>query len=106
MVDEILTAAGIPFRHVRFVKPPAGTYAVWMDDVSTDGPDYQPLIYTHEVTVELYADAPDDAAESALEDAIAAAGLQWSKQDRVWIDSEQWYQTVYDFTYIEKKRGI
>lgn len=105
MVKEILTAAGIQERGSRFVKPPAGTYAVWFDDTDTDGPDgMPPRIFTHSVTVELYEPKKDDAAVVALEAEMNARGLHWTKQDRLWIQSEQMYQTIYEFTYIEKRR--
>lgn len=105
MVNEILTAAGIQERGSRFVKPPAGTYAVWFDEIDTDGPDGEPpRIFTHAVTVELYEPKKDDAAEEALEAAMSAAGMHWHKGDRIWIQSEQMYQTIYDFSYIEKRR--
>lgn len=105
MVDAILTAAGLPHRRNRFPSPPAGTYAVWMDDIATDGPDgMPPLLFTHDVTVEVYEPRPDDAAEAALEAAMSARGLHWSKQDRYRIQAEQLYQVIYEFTYIEKRR--
>lgn len=104
MVNEILTAAGLTYRRTRFPRPPAGTYAVYMDDVTTDGPDGQARIFTHNTTVEVYSPKPDDGAETALEAAITAAGLQWTKQDRYWLDTEQLYQVVYEFEYIEKRR--
>lgn len=105
MVREILTAAGVQHRRGRFPRPPAGTYAVWMDDITTDGPDgMSPCIFTHDYTVELYESKPDDAAETAIEAALSARGFRWSKQDRYWIASEQMYQVIYNFTHIEKRR--
>lgn len=105
MVKKILTAAGIKERGSRFTKPPAGTYAVWFDDIDTDGPDgMPPCIFTHNVTVELYEPKKDPVAVEALEAELSAAGLKWTKQDRLWIISEQMYQTIYEFTYTEKRR--
>jgi len=105
MVNKILTAAGVPYRRGRFTATKKNpTYAVYTDDVTTDGPDGIPAILTHGITVELYEDAPDDAAEAAIEAAITAAGLQWEKEDRYWLQSEQQYQVIYTFTYIEKRR--
>ena len=104
MVDKILTAAGVRHRRGRFPKPPAGTYAVYMDDITTDGPDWQSRILRHDATVELYEPRPDDASEAAVEAAITAEGLQWTKQDRYWIQSEQLYQVIYEFSYFEKRR--
>lgn len=105
MVADILAAAGIKNRRSRYPNPPAGTYAVWMEDIDTDGPDGMPAaIYTHDVTIELYEPKPDDAAEAALEAALDAAGVRWSKEDRYWIQSEQLYQTIYEYTNTDKRR--
>lgn len=105
IVETILTAANVPHREARFIKPPAGTYAVWFDDiVQTDGPDYINSIKQHSYTIELYASPADPTAETAIENAIDEAGLRWSKQRRYWIQTEQMYQTIYEFDYIEKRR--
>jgi len=105
MITEILMAAGVQARRGRFVKPPGGTYAVWADDITTDGPDgMPPLIFMHDVTVELYEPKPDDAAEAAIEAQLSAHGLHWTKQDRLWIQSEQFYQVIYNITYTQKRR--
>lgn len=104
MVDAILTAAGLNYRRARFLKPPAGTYGVYTDDIDTDGPDGMALVLAHSITLELYEPEPDDTTEAAVEAAITAAGLQWTKQDRYWLQEEQRYQVVYEFEYIEKRR--
>lgn len=105
MVTEILAAAGIKERGSRFLKPPAGTYAVWFDDITATGPDLAPArIFTHDVSVELYEPKKDEAAVAALEAELTGRGLEWTKQDRFWIQSEQMYQTIYEFTYTEKRR--
>ncbi len=104
MVNELLKAAGLSGRRSRYPAPPKGTYCVWLDDVTTDGPDGLPLIYHHSISLEVYEPAPDDEAEAAIEAAITAAGLQWTKQDRYWLQTEQLYQVIYEFEYIEKRR--
>lgn len=104
MIHTILDSTKLPYRETRFLKPPAGTYVIFMDDVETDGPDGQASILTHGITLEVYEPKPDDAAEKAIEDAITAAGLQWRKQARYWLQTEQRYQVIYEFEYIEKRR--
>lgn len=104
MITTILNATGLKYREARFPKPPAETYVVYMDDVETDGPDGQPRIYMHSVTLEVYEPQPDDKAEKAIEDALTAAGLQWRKQARYWLQTEQRYQVIYEFEYNEKRR--
>ena len=106
MAANILTAAGINNRRHRFIKPPQGTYAVWSDDITTDGPDCgAPGIFHHDVTIELYEPKPDDAAVASLEEQLSAHGLHWTRQDRYWIASEQMYQTIYEYSYTEKRRN-
>lgn len=105
MTSDILEAV-LPGRHkkIRFPSPPAGTYAVWMEDIETDGPDgMPPSIFTHTVAIEVYEQRPDEATESALEAEMSSRGLLWTKQERYWLKPEQMYQVVYDFTYIEKR---
>ena len=104
MINKIIEAAGLNCRKSRFTQPPADTYGVYMDDITTDGPDLKVMLYTHSITLELYEPTPDDDMEAAVEAAITAAGLQWTKQDRYWLQEEQRYQVIYEFDYIEKRR--
>lgn len=105
MVDTILTAAALPYRESRFPDPPASTFAVYLDNVEATGADGLNLIYRHDVLVELYEPEKDDNAEAAMEAAINAQGLPWTKQARYWLKDVQRYQVVYDFTYYEKRRA-
>lgn len=113
MIREILTATGVEYAQGRFIRMPAGTHAVYFDDIEVDAPDRvelssqegPPRIYTHSITVELYEPAPDDAAETAIEAELDARGIPWSKQDRYWLKDLQRYQVIYEFTYITKRRN-
>lgn len=107
MIIDILTASGVAYRRGRFVGPKPSTYAVYTDDIHSEGADAAayPRVVTHSITVELYEDRPDDKAEADIEQAITAAGLEWEKQDRYWLQSEQQYQVVYEFEYTEKVRA-
>lgn len=104
MIKEILNATGLPYRRGRFTKPKAGTYVVYTDSVEADGPDGINVIFTHTYTVEVYEVEPDDAAEAAIEAAIDAVGFHWHKEDRFWLQNEQRYQVIYEFTYIDVRR--
>ena len=110
MVIDILTAAGIEHAHARFLRLPAGTCAVYFDDVEVTtadrvtAPAALPRIYKHNVTVEVYEPAPDDPSETALEAELNARGLEWTKQDRYWLKDPQRYQTVYEFSYTTKSK--
>lgn len=110
MTPDILTAAGVKHKRNRFPSPPAETYAVWFDDIDTDGPDPiappipagLPYIELHSVTIELYEPRPDDATEAAIEAELRARGIHYEKTDRVWLQDVQRYMVVYTFEYYSK----
>lgn len=112
MTEEILTAAGVQHRQARFPKPPAGTYAVFFDDIDRDVADRVthsvggrlPGIYHHAVSIEVYEPTPDDNTEAAIEAELDARELPWSKEDRYWMQDVQRYQVLYEFTYTSKNR--
>lgn len=102
MIDEILTALGVPYRETMFVRSPAEDYAIYMDEITADGPDDENSIFTHDITVELYEVKPNATLEEAFEGILNSKGLKWSKQSRFWIAEAQRYQVIYEFTYITK----
>ena len=102
MVEDILTAVGVPFRETQFTRAPASDYAVYMDSVEADGPDGVNRIFTHNITVELYTKKPEPGTEATLETELNARGLKWTKQSRYWVEGAQRYQTLYEFSHIEK----
>lgn len=103
MIDEILKATGLPFQETQFLRPPAGTYVVYMDDLTTDGPDKMNRIYLHNITLEVYEPKPDKKAETAIESELDKYGLHFIKQARYWIQTVQRYQVIYEFDYYTKK---
>jgi len=107
MVKQILTAAGFiegeTFKETRFLRPPKKTYAVYHDSVNRRGADNLNCITEHNITIELYSQAPDPINESKIEAAIDQVGRPFNKDERFWIESEQLYQTIYTFNYIFKE---
>ena len=108
MIKTVLAAAGIPAKQSRYKDPPGSTYAVYFDDVDTlNGPDPvpgAPLLVNHSATIELYEPIPDDASEAAMEKALNAQGIPWTKQSRYWLQNVQRYQVIYEFEFTEKRR--
>lgn len=108
MINTILQAAALPAWPGRCSDPPAGTYAIYFDEETVDGPDIPdadcPLVVTHDCMVELYEPTQDRVAEAALEAELKARGILWAKQARYWLQNVQRYQTIYEFTYTETRR--
>ena len=103
LVDDILSAAGVPYRETRFLKPQTGDYIVYTDSIITDGGDHEILLYHHAVTAELYTAAPAPDVEQLLEASFAANGVHFEKQEAIWLQAEQRYQTAFEFEYHEKR---
>ena len=102
MVDKILKPTGIPYKESRFLKAPKTTYAVYMDAVERRGADNINLLTQHDVTIELYEYEKDPESEALIESQFNALGIEYVKQARYWIQEEQLYQVVYEFSYMEK----
>lgn len=106
MVDKILTGAGFvlnkTYKETRFLQPPSKTYAIYNDSYNRRGADDLNLLTEHTITIELYEYSPDPEAEKRIEDQFDALGVEYSRQDRYWIQEEQLYQVIYEFDYIKK----
>lgn len=106
MVDKILQKAGFilnkTYRENRFVRPPKSTYAVYTDAREVRGADYLNLIADHDIDIEVYSYEADSDAEKRVESAFNFYGVEYTKQPRIWLDNEQLYQVIYEFSYIDK----
>lgn len=103
MIDELFAAVPGGCWPGRCPDPPGCTYAVYLEDVEADGPDGINCIFTHNVMVELYEITHDDTTEAAVEAELDAHGIRYTKQEQYWLKEVQRYQTVYEFSYIEKR---
>lgn len=106
MVKQILTGAGFvegeTFKETRFLSPPKTNYAIYMDSFTRRGADNLNLIKDHDYTIELYSYSSDPDAEARIEENLDKYGIEYDKEPRHWIESEQLYQVVYTFNFIEK----
>ena len=106
MVKDILTEAGfvegVTFEETQFISPPRTTYAVYFDSFTRRGADGLNLLKEHSCTIEIYSEFPDPKVEARIEEILDYYGIEYDKSDRYWIQSEQLYQVVYTFDFIEK----
>ena len=106
MVKRILTGAGFvegeTFKETMFIKPPRTTYAVYMGSFTRRGGDGINLIKEHTYSIELYSYKADPTAEAKIEKMFDTLGIEYEKSERFWLYSEQLYQVVYTFDFIEK----
>lgn len=106
MVNKVLTKAGFilnkTYKEARFLKAPQTTYAIYHDSYERRGADNKNLIKEHDITIELYEYAPDPESERKIEEALDELSIEYEKESRFWIHTEQIYQVIYEFNYIER----
>jgi hypothetical protein len=96
-----LETTGMKVAEESYRKPPPLPYIVFTEETSTGGADNRNCIASRSIGVELYAEKISRDAESKIEALLNGKAIEY-KRDRTWIDSEHYYQTVYDFNLVEK----
>lgn len=96
-IATLVDGIGYPYAYYQFEKETAKDppficfFYPENNDFLADNTNYAHIT---ELTIELYTDNKDFAAEAAVEDALTAAGLVYEK-DESYIDSERMYMITY-----------
>lgn len=107
IIDEILQKAGfvenVTYIEEIFRQPPNKTFVVYFDEIQTDGSDDTTDIENHSVRFELYSlNKKDKAAENQVEKVLSEFAIHYTKIKRVWIQTEKYYLTTYEFDFTKK----
>jgi len=100
-IETWLETTGLKVAEERFLKPPPLPYIIFMKDIDVSGADNKNCIADRKVSIEFYAKEIDHVSETLIENLLNEKAIKY-KRDRTWIDSEKFYQTVYDFNLVEK----
>jgi hypothetical protein len=96
-IATLVDGIGYPYAYYQFEKETAKDppficfYYPENNDFLADNTNYAHIT---ELTIELYTDNKDFAAEAAVEDALTTAGIVYEK-DETYIDSERMYMITY-----------
>lgn len=93
---------GVPTAEVAFEKPQKLPFIAVLDRTDEDGDDFHAQIILHDLAVEFYAERIDVANEKRIEAAFAKKAWKASKE-RIWINSEKMFETVYRTNFVEKR---
>lgn len=96
-----LETTGMKVGEVSFKSPPPTPYIIILTTENVRGADTKNLISNRDITLELYSMKIDKEAEENIESLLNEKSIEYTK-DRTWIDSERYYQTLYDFNLLEK----
>lgn len=96
-----LETTGMKVAENCFKSPPPLPYLIFTDDSKTGGADIKNCLVNRNLSVEMYSNIINKEAESKVETLLNEKSIEF-KKNRTWIDSEKFFQTVYDFNLIEK----
>jgi len=96
-----LETTGLKAAEEKFSKPPALPYIIFTEETKVGGADNKNCLADRSLTAEMYSEFINREAESKIEGLLNEKSIEY-KRNRTWIDSERYYQTVYDFNLIEK----
>ena len=100
-IKALLETTGYKVALVSFIKPPALPYLIVTEQNSTGGADYKNCLVNRQIGVELYSAKIDQTAEQIVENLLNEKSIEF-KKDRIWIDTDSFFQTKYDFILCEK----
>ena len=100
-VKSWLEATRLKVSEERFIKPPPLPYIVFTDDTDIGGSDTENNIADRTISIELYSLNIDYISEALIKNLLNEKVLKY-KNDRIWIDTEQMFESIYDFNFLEK----
>lgn len=104
-VKQWLETTGMKVAEVCFKKPPPYPYIVFIEKRDTSGADNKICIANRKISIELYSEKIDKECEKLIEDLLDEKSIE-NEKDRIWIESEKHFQTIYDFNLVEKMEMI
>ena len=84
-----------------FKEPPKPPYIIFIEESDVGGADDKNCIAERKISIEMYSLKIDKIAEKAIENLLNEKAIKY-KRYHTWIESEEFFQTVYDFNLVEK----
>lgn len=100
-IKSWLETIGLKVAEERFLEPPPLPYIIFTSDANVRGADNKNCISNRTISIELYSVEVDHISEKLIEDLLNEKAIEY-KNDRTWIDTEEFFQSVYDFNLVEK----
>lgn len=100
-IETWLETTGLKVTEERFINPPPLPYIVFTENNDVSGADDKNCIADRSISIELYSIKIDKVSEAKIENLLNLKAIKYSK-DRIWIDAETLFETVFDFNIVEK----
>ena len=96
-----LETTSLEVAEERFLRPPPLPHIIFTEYNEIGGADDKNNIAIRDISIELYSLTVDRISESLIETLLNEKAINYTK-DRLWIDTEMMFETVFDFTLTEK----
>lgn len=100
-IESWLETTGLKAKEKRFIKPPPLPYIIFTDSPDISGADEKNCIADRSISIELYSLKVDHISEELIKNLLNEKAIGY-KRDRIWLDSEMMFETIYDFNLVEK----
>lgn len=100
--EYIEKETGIPTAEVAFPQQQKLPFIAILDQTNEDGDDFHAQILSHDLAVEFYSKRIDVKIERKIEAAFAKQTWKATK-DRVWIEKDNMFETIYTTNFTEKR---
>lgn len=101
-VKSLLETTELKVEETCFVKPPPLPYIIFSEEREESGADNKNNILERNITIELYSQKINREKEKLIEDLLKGKSIKF-KKERLYIDTENFFQTMYDFYLYEKE---
>lgn len=100
-IGGLLAPLQIPVEENCFLKAPGYPFLVWFCEEETGGGDEGQGVVKRRVTLELYSRTVNRALETGIANILQGISAPYQK-NRVWIEEESCFMTLYSFERMEK----
>ena len=92
---------GLQVANTAFINKVSLPFIVFLEDTETKGSDLHNDLVERTFTIELYSSTISKANENKIENLLNEKSIKYTKS-RTWIDDEHCFETVYDFSILER----
>jgi len=100
-IETWMNTTGLKVAEERFLKPPPLPYIIFRESNAVSGADDKNCIADRGISIELYSLKIDHVSESLIENLLNNKSINF-KNDRIWIDTQMMFMSVYNFNLVEK----
>ena len=92
---------GLSVANTAFINKVTLPFIVFLEDTEIKGSDLDNDIVDKSVTIELYSSTISKSNETKIEKLLNEKSIKY-KKSRMWLDDERCFETMYDFSFLER----